>query len=171
MNMQRMHHGLTEVNGLIFAVGGYNGSTRLDTMEFYDPSKDIWTYACSLSAPRSEAGVAYLGGSIYVIGGHWEDQNVMERYDVEKDKWFPCSTSACKVGMGAGLVAYDGCLYVCGGSFDVGRGLGGDGHGYIIEFRSRRETSSMQKYTPSTEKWETCPDMLVSKSHFGIASA
>lgn len=150
MNIQRMYHGLAEMDGLLFAVGGHSGSSRLSTVEFYDPSKDTWTYACSMSIPRSVAGVASLGGSIYAVGGYSGKiyMNSVESYDVEMDMWFPCSPmNLCRSAMG--LVAYDGCLYACGG------------------FNGSFETS-VEKYAPSVQSWESCADMLVEKVHFGI---
>lgn len=146
-----MYHGLTEMDGLLFAVGGHSGPTRLKSVEFYDPSKDTWTYASPMTIPRSVAGVASLGGSIYAAGGYNGQVylNSVECYDVEVKKWFLCpSMSVCRSAMG--LVSFDGGLYACGG------------------FNGSFETS-VEKFTLTTQAWEPCADMLVEKVHFGIA--
>ena len=146
-----MYHGMAEMDGLLFAVGGHSGPSRLDTVEFYDPSKDTWTYVCPMSIPRTVAGVASLGGSIYVVGGYNGKVylNSVEAYDLEVDKWFPCpSLRLCRSAMG--LVGAEGCLYACGG------------------FNGSFETS-MEKYVPGTKTWEPCADMLVDKVHFGAS--
>lgn len=150
-----MEHALAEVNGLIFAAGGYtigvnnSADQMLNTMECYNPSKDTWRYVCSLSFPREELAMASLGGSIYAVGGSSFDckLNTVERDDVEMDQWFPCPPTSLPRS-GHGLVVYDGCLYACGGDGPTG--------------------FSMEKFTPSTQKWEVCPEnSLVRKSLFG----
>ena len=58
MSSPRMYHGLTEMDGLLFAVGGHSGRARLKSVEYYDPATNQWTGACSMSIARSVAGVA-----------------------------------------------------------------------------------------------------------------
>ena len=53
----------------MYAVGGFNGSLRVRTVEVYDPQKDAWTTCPSMEARRSTLGVAVLNGCIYAVGG------------------------------------------------------------------------------------------------------
>lgn len=75
MNQERMGHGLAKINGLIFAVGGftmgvnYSAYQELNTVEFFDPSEESWTYVCSMSFPRHHVATASLDGSMYAVGG------------------------------------------------------------------------------------------------------
>lgn len=57
------------INGLVYAVGGFNGSLRVRTVDVYDPVKDMWTSCPSMEARRSTLGVAVLHGNIYAVGG------------------------------------------------------------------------------------------------------
>ena len=61
--------GVAVINGLVYAVGGFNGSLRVRTVDVYDPVKDIWTSCPSMEARRSTLGVAVLHGNIYAVGG------------------------------------------------------------------------------------------------------
>ena len=67
----------------IYAVGGFNGSMRVRTVDIYDTGKDQvvhppfstilvmfqWMNGVSMNARRSTLGVATLGARIYAIGG------------------------------------------------------------------------------------------------------
>ena len=53
----------------MYAVGGFNGSLRVRTVDVYDPMKDIWSSVASMEARRSTLGAAILNGNIYAVGG------------------------------------------------------------------------------------------------------
>ena len=55
--------------GLVYAVGGFNGSLRVKTVDEYDPARDTWTSIASMEARRSTLGVAVLNNRIYAVGG------------------------------------------------------------------------------------------------------
>ncbi len=57
------------MNGLVYAVGGFNGSLRVRTVDVYDPIKDMWSSVASMEARRSTLGSAILNGMIYAVGG------------------------------------------------------------------------------------------------------
>lgn len=61
--------GVAVLNGLVYAVGGFNGSLRVRTVDVYDPVRDVWSSAPSMEARRSTLGVAVLNGLIYAVGG------------------------------------------------------------------------------------------------------
>lgn len=158
----RQGHGLVEVNGLIYAVAGGNISIDcthheiLSSVEVYNPCDDAWTFVSSLSEPRDNLGAAALGGFIYAVGGNDEsddvDLNVVERYDVELDKWSPCPPTIV-TRSSVGVVAYDGHIYACGG--------------YICGPR----IFSMERYSPDTQTWELCEEELKSEKYqFGITT-
>ena len=56
------------VNGIIYAVGGYDGSAHLNTMECFDPMTNTWRTVASMASRRSSAGVAVLNDMLYVVG-------------------------------------------------------------------------------------------------------
>ena len=61
--------GVSVMNGLVYAVGGFNGSLRVRTVDVYDPIKDMWSSVASMEARRSTLGAAILNGMIYAVGG------------------------------------------------------------------------------------------------------
>jgi hypothetical protein len=55
---------------LAIAIGGYNGSERLNTVEILDGSKRAWSRIASMSCKRSAVGAAALQDRLYVCGGN-----------------------------------------------------------------------------------------------------
>lgn len=56
------------IKGIIYAVGGYDGSTHLNTVECFDPMKNTWAAVANMSSRRSSAGVAVINDKLYVVG-------------------------------------------------------------------------------------------------------
>ena len=151
MKDPRMYHGLAEMDGFLFSIGGHNGQSRLKSVEFYDPAQDLWQFACSLTTPRSVAGVAKLGSSIYIAGGYDGKHylNSVECYDIELNKWLPCpplGTSRSAFG----LVSYNGSLYACGGF-----------NGSFL--------NSVEQLVLGSNEWDSSVSMEISKVHFGTS--
>lgn len=61
--------GMVYMAGLVFAVGGFNGSLRVRTVDSYDPVKDQWTSVANMRDRRSTLGAAVLNGLLYAVGG------------------------------------------------------------------------------------------------------
>ena len=55
--------------GRVYAVGGFNGSLRVRTVDAYDGVRDQWTTVPSMQERRSTLGAAVLGDLLYAIGG------------------------------------------------------------------------------------------------------
>lgn len=53
----------------VYAIGGFNGSLRVRTVDVYEPATDTWASCRSMEARRSTLGVAVLKGMIYAVGG------------------------------------------------------------------------------------------------------
>lgn len=51
----------------MYAVGGFNGSLRVRTVDVYDAALDQWSSCASMEARRSTLGVAVLGNCIYAV--------------------------------------------------------------------------------------------------------
>uniref|UniRef100_A0A8C5SQT5 Uncharacterized protein n=1 Tax=Laticauda laticaudata TaxID=8630 RepID=A0A8C5SQT5_LATLA len=50
--------GVSAVNGLLYVIGGDDGSCNLATVEYYNPMIDKWTVVSScMSTGRSYAGI------------------------------------------------------------------------------------------------------------------
>lgn len=58
--VSRLFLGVCAVNGLLYVVGGDDGSCNLSTVEYYNPTTDKWTVVSScMSTGRSYAGNVY----------------------------------------------------------------------------------------------------------------
>jgi len=70
MNVPRYDFACAEVNGVVYAVGGYgvNGES-LSCAEAYDPESDKWTLIESLRRPRWGCFACGFEGKLYVMGG------------------------------------------------------------------------------------------------------
>lgn len=55
--------------GSVYAVGGFNGSLRVRTVDVYDGAKDQWTSIASMQERRSTLGAAVLNDLLYAVGG------------------------------------------------------------------------------------------------------
>ena len=48
------------INNLLYAVGGYDGTAVLDTVEVYDPRIDQWKTVASMRSRRRHAAIGML---------------------------------------------------------------------------------------------------------------
>lgn len=56
-------------NGKIYALGGYNGRNRMNSVERYDPEKNQWELITPMQKQRSDASAATVYDKIYIVGG------------------------------------------------------------------------------------------------------
>ncbi|EDO46542.1 predicted protein [Nematostella vectensis] len=156
MNSRRCRAGVSVLDGLVYAVGGFNGSLRVRTVDCYDPIKDQWRPAASMEARRSTLGAAVLNGLLYAIGGFdgTTGLNTCEVYDPKLNEWrpiAPMSTRRSSVGVGV----LNGLLYAVGG-YDGG---------------SRHCLSSVECYSPANNEWTLVPEMSTRRSGAGVGVA
>jgi len=60
MSFYRSTHEVVEAEGLLYAIGGNDGSSSLNTVENYDPLSNKWTLVTSMMLRRSSVGAAVL---------------------------------------------------------------------------------------------------------------
>ena len=78
----------------IFVMGGEcNVRVALSSCEVYSTFSGEWHSIAAMHVPRYFAGVALVGRTIYVLGGvggsnvTFEQRNIIDRYDIDKDEW------------------------------------------------------------------------------------
>lgn len=67
MDARRSTLGVAVLNGCIYAVGGFDGSTGLNTAEMFDPQTGKWRQIGTMSTRRSSVGVGVLYGQLYAV--------------------------------------------------------------------------------------------------------
>ena len=136
---------MTVVRGRVYAVGGFNGSLRVRTVDMYDPTADAWTSIASMDARRSTLGVAVLSDMIYAVGGFDGSSglNTAEVLDLAvtgSQEWRPiASMSTRRSSVGVGVLG--GLIYAVGGY---------DGN-------SRQCLASVEVYNP--DQGDNIPDL------------
>ena len=77
--------GVAVLNDLLYAVGGHDGTSYLNSIERYDPQTNQWSAEVApTSSCRTSVGVAVLDGFLYAVGGQdgVSCLNHVERYVV-----------------------------------------------------------------------------------------
>ncbi|XP_076469866.1 gigaxonin-like [Babylonia areolata] len=89
----RSGHGLVEVGGYLYAVGGRDQHCRLlNSGEKYDPMTNTWTPIAPMDHARVGFGLVAVDDNIYAMGGSNDMTDplvTMEVYNVFTDKWRP----------------------------------------------------------------------------------
>lgn len=115
---------VTEHEGKLYAIGGFDRKANNAQVEVYDPERNVWTTAAPLPTPRDHLATAAVAGKIYAIGGRIDGDYsrnlaVTERYDPGTDRWTRVSNlPTARSGITAAVVA--GSIYVMGGEGAAG---------------------------------------------------
>uniref|UniRef100_A0A8C5U902 BTB domain-containing protein n=1 Tax=Malurus cyaneus samueli TaxID=2593467 RepID=A0A8C5U902_9PASS len=70
MGTRRSCLGVAALHGLLYAAGGYDGASCLNSAERYDPLTGTWTSIAAMSTRRRYVRVATLEGNLYAVGGY-----------------------------------------------------------------------------------------------------
>ncbi|XP_039615560.1 kelch-like protein 2 isoform X2 [Polypterus senegalus] len=150
---RRCRAGVVYMSGLVYAVGGFNGSLRVRTVDCYDPVKDQWLCVASMQDRRSTLGAAVLNGLLYAVGGFDGSTGLssVEAYNTKTNEWFhvvPMNTRRSSVGVGV----VGGLLYAVGG----------------YDGASRQCLSTVEAYHPNTNEWNYVAEMSTRRSGAGV---
>lgn len=137
-------HGLcvAVLEGPLYAIGGHDGWSYLNTVERWDPVSKTWSYVAPMSAMRSTAGVAVLSGRLFVVGGR--DGSVCHRsvecYDPHINRWTVKAPMNRRRG-GVGVGVANGFIYALGGN------------DCPASNPSVCRTETVERYDPGTDTW------------------
>lgn len=67
MSMPRQEASAVALNGKVYVMGGYNGSSILSSVEIYDPATDTWSPGPTMPGPVLRARAHVIQGKIYVV--------------------------------------------------------------------------------------------------------
>jgi N-acetylneuraminic acid mutarotase len=65
------------VNGLLYAVDGWDGDRTLPTVEMYDPGGDTWSTKAPLPTARATLAAGMVNGTLYLVGGEDRPDNMV----------------------------------------------------------------------------------------------
>jgi N-acetylneuraminic acid mutarotase len=144
------------LNGQLYVVGGYAGSTTgVTTVQSYDPTANSWTSRAPLPIGRTNAGIGVVNGILYLVGGFGGSNylNTVEAYDPATDTWtakapMPTVRSALAVGV------INGVVYAVGGFAPSSPSL---------------ITGALEAYDPATDTWTTRSPMPTPRE--GVSAA
>ncbi|CAG07691.1 unnamed protein product [Tetraodon nigroviridis] len=117
LNKGRWRHKMCVLLGKVYAVGGYDGQSRLSSAECYDSFSNRWTEVAPMKLAVSSPAVASCAGKLFVIGGGPDDDTCSDKvqcYDPEADTWLlRANIPIAKRCITA--VSLNNLIYVCGG--------------------------------------------------------
>lgn len=146
---RRCRTGVAVLGGLMYVIGGFNGSLRVRSVEVYDLLRNTWHSGPNMECRRATLGVAVLNGLIYAVGGFdgTVGLNSAEVLDIWSGSWRPIPSMTYQRSS-VGVGALDGKLYAVGG----------------YDGTVRRCLSSVECYDPVSDSWSLVSEMTCRRS-------
>ncbi|XP_017677942.1 PREDICTED: kelch-like protein 10 [Lepidothrix coronata] len=90
MSSRRSGAGVMAYGNHVYAVGGFDGNSCLQTVEAYNPIANAWRAVPSMLNPRSNFGIEVMDGLLFVVGGFNGFSTTMaaEWYEEDTNKWY-----------------------------------------------------------------------------------
>ncbi|XP_061925096.1 kelch-like protein 6 [Entelurus aequoreus] len=118
LTIGRWRHKMAVQGGKVYALGGFDGVKRLDSVEAYDPFHNRWTQVAPLAVGVSSFAAASFDRWIYVIGGGPNGKlatDLVQSWEPGTDFWelrapIPVGTKCTNA------VCFKNCIYVVGGA-------------------------------------------------------
>jgi N-acetylneuraminic acid mutarotase len=146
---------VTEHEGKLYAIGGYDGKANSAAVEVYDPESNSWVSRALLPTARDHLATATVSGKVYAIGGrlngdYRRNLSVTEVYDPVTDRWTRVADlPTARSGITAAEVG--GRVYVFGGEGEIGT------------FREN------EAYDPVRDAWQSMAPMPTGRHGLGSA--
>ncbi|XP_065873696.1 F-box/kelch-repeat protein At1g67480 isoform X3 [Euphorbia lathyris] len=148
MNVARYDFACAEVNGKVYAVGGYGvDGNSLSSVEMYDPDTEKWTLIESLRRPRWGCFACSFEGKLYVMGGRSSfsigNSKCVDVYNPEMHTW-------CQMKNGCVMVTAHAVL---------GKKL------FCMEWKNQRKLTI---FDPEDNSWKMVPIPVKGSSSIGF---
>ncbi|XP_056143941.1 kelch-like protein diablo isoform X2 [Lampris incognitus] len=155
MNVARSELGLVMLDGYVFAVGGWEGRSRLDSVECYDPHTNTWQFMESVKMAVTSPAVVALDGLLYVTGGavleDGDGTDLAQVYNPKTSVWTEVAPMQI-ARSGSAACTLKGKIYVIGGWH-----------------ASTENTDKVECYNPKTNQWTMCAPMKERRYRPGVA--
>jgi N-acetylneuraminic acid mutarotase len=146
---------VSEHDGRLYAIGGYDREANNAAVEVYDPERNAWAERAPLPTPRDHLATATVSGKVYAIGGrlngdYRRNLSVVEVYDPATDRWSRAADlPTARSGITASVVG--GRVYVFGGE---------EGEGTFRE---------NEAFDPARDAWQAMAPMPTGRHGLGSA--
>jgi N-acetylneuraminic acid mutarotase len=147
-------------NGRIYVIGGeYNNGNTGMPIEEYNPLSDTWTERIGLQTGVSNVGAAAIGNAIYIPGGYSTADPAGTRSTLQV--YYPLENRVSTITtdplpaprFGSGVAAYNGKLYVIGGSDD--------------SLAAKNTVYEYDPARPAGSRWQTKAPMPTARIYLG----
>jgi len=138
--------------GSIYVAYGFDGQSRLSSIECFNPLLRKWTTVANFKCELSSPACAILNGKMYITGGKNKQNRAVPTaayYDpITRD--ITVTTDLQTARFGHGLVELDGYIYAVGGYGDDGG-----------------RVESVERYDEKSKKWTRMPNLADVRSALG----
>ncbi|CAG9534532.1 unnamed protein product [Cercopithifilaria johnstoni] len=153
---RRCRCGVGELKDFVYAVGGFNGSLRVKSVDVYDVHTDRWFAGPPMDARhyrRSTLGVAVIDQLIIAVGGFDGSTGLSsaEAFDPRSGQWMPLPSMTVRRSS-VGVTAFGGMVYAVGGY---------DGN-------TRNCLDTVEIYEPRVNRWRPGPTLISKRSGAGV---
>lgn len=158
MKTPRRNVGVAVIGKYLYAVGGSNRDdgtrSNLNSMERYDPERDLWEDMPPMHRSRGAASVTALNGCLYAVGGYDSGQWLceVEKFDPMTNQW-QLITPMKYSRTGVAVTALKGEVYAIGG------------------YNGAKTVDYVEKYNPEEGVWKDAAQLVYGRSVPGIAVA
>ncbi|CAL4103866.1 unnamed protein product, partial [Meganyctiphanes norvegica] len=152
MKHPRNRLGVAHLDGMLYAVGGSNGTNFLNSVERYDPEEDTWILVNPMAKARMGVGVAVVNRLMYAVGGYNGETrlNSMECYHPENNRW--TFVSPMKIPRsGSGVCSVGKYIYVIGG------------------YDGQHQLSSVERYDTEIDVWTSVAPIKIPRSAMTVS--
>ena len=161
-------------DSLVYLLGGFGPGPRRRataprTVLTYDPRADRWDVAGHIPEGVNHAGLAAVGGRLYLIGGFREHTfaptGAVRIYDPATGAWLEGAPMLTPRGALA-VAVLDGKIHAIGGNAEGRAGRPAHEHGAPREDNS---VATHEVYDPATDAWTRQAPMPTPRNHLGAA--
>ncbi|VWU50588.1 kelch protein K13 [Hepatocystis sp. ex Piliocolobus tephrosceles] len=153
LNIPRRNNNGVTLNGRIYCIGGYDGSSIIPNVEAYDHRMKAWVEVAPLNTPRSSAMSVAHEDKIYILGGtNGERLSTVEVYDEKMNKWENFPYPLLEARSSGSAFNYLNQIYIIGGI---------DNEHNIL--------SSVEQYQPFNKRWQFLNNLPEKKMNFAAA--
>jgi N-acetylneuraminic acid mutarotase len=151
MNQPRCYLSMATFGGYIYAIGGMDGQTRLNTVERYDPKTNIWANMPPMTQARSDGCAVAYNGCIWVLGG-FNGENIHDTVEIFNPNTMEWTNGPSMLTPRSGVkaITHDEKIYVIGGFDGVTR------------------LKSVECLHGGSHHWQFVNDLLLQRSNFAV---